>query len=94
VFATAPELEDIRTEWGDLRSQVEVYGEFKNVLDGARFALYAGSRPQKEQALEQCRDLIALDEQIRTRTGRGSAGLPPLSAEQQQLFRKTSSRRC
>jgi tetratricopeptide (TPR) repeat protein/tRNA A-37 threonylcarbamoyl transferase component Bud32 len=86
LLAAAPELADVRTEWRDLLSQVEVYGEFKNGLDGARFALLAGTRRLKQQAEQTCRQLIALDKQIRERTGRGSAGLPPLSAEEQQLF--------
>jgi tetratricopeptide (TPR) repeat protein len=88
LLATAPDLADVRAEWRDLQSQVEVYGEFKNVLDGARFAFLAGSRRLKQQAEQDCRQLIDLDRQIRERTGRGSAGLPPLSDEQQQLFRE------
>jgi tetratricopeptide (TPR) repeat protein len=88
LLATARDLEDVRAEWHDLQAQVEVFDEFKNVLDGIRFALFAGSRRLKQQAEQDCRRLIDLDEQIRGRTGRGKAGLPPLSAEQQQLFRE------
>jgi serine/threonine protein kinase/tetratricopeptide (TPR) repeat protein len=88
IFAAAPALEDLRTTWGDLRAQVEVYGDYKNVLDGVRFALSSGSPRRKQHAQEECRNLIELDEQIRTHTGRAVAGLPPLSAEQQQLFRE------
>jgi tetratricopeptide (TPR) repeat protein len=88
LFDNAPDLQDVRTAWRDLRSQVEVFSEFKHGLDGTRFALYAGSPRQKEQAQQECRHLIDLDEQIRARKGRGSAGLPPLNADQLELFRE------
>jgi serine/threonine protein kinase/predicted Zn-dependent protease len=88
LLETAPELDDIRTEMNTLRSQLEVYGEFKRILDNARFASRFGSRRLKQQSQEDCRDLVRLDTEIRERTGKGSAGLPPLNAEQQQLFQE------
>jgi tetratricopeptide (TPR) repeat protein/tRNA A-37 threonylcarbamoyl transferase component Bud32 len=88
LFEAAPDLEDVRAAWRELRSQVELYAEFKNVLDGVRFAFNSGSPRRKQQAQGECRQLIELNEQIHARTGRASAGLPPLSAEQQQLFRE------
>jgi tetratricopeptide (TPR) repeat protein len=88
LFESAADLDDVRAEWRNLRSQAEVYGEFKNILDNTRFALFAGSRRLKLQAREDCRRLNELGEQIRGRTGRGSAGLPPLSDEQQRLFQE------
>jgi tetratricopeptide (TPR) repeat protein/tRNA A-37 threonylcarbamoyl transferase component Bud32 len=88
LLETAPELGDVRGEWNTLRSQTEVYGEFKRVLDNARFASRFGSRRLKQQAQQDCRELVRLDEEIRQRSGKGSAGLPPLSHEQQQLFQE------
>jgi serine/threonine protein kinase/tetratricopeptide (TPR) repeat protein len=88
LLETAADLENIRAPWRDLRSQVEVYVEFKNALDNTRFAFFAGSRRRKHQAQEECRRLNELGEQIRERTDRGSAGLPPLNADQQQRFQE------
>jgi tetratricopeptide (TPR) repeat protein/tRNA A-37 threonylcarbamoyl transferase component Bud32 len=88
LLETAPELEDVRGEWHALRAQIEVYGEFKRILDNARFASRFGSRRLKQQAQQDCRELVRLDEEIRQRLGRGSAGLPPVSPEQRQLFQE------
>src|SRR5262249_20750545 len=74
LLETAPELDDVRGEWHTLRSQTEVYGEFKRVLDNARFASRFGSRRLKEQAQRDCRELVRLDEEVRQRGGGGSAG--------------------
>ncbi len=88
LLESAEPLQDVRDQVATLRSQVEVYAEFKKLLDNARFASRFGSRHLKEQAQKVCRELVEMDEQLRERTGRGAAGLPPLDAEQQQLFQE------
>ena len=81
LLDTVPELTDLRTQLTDLRSQVERYTDFKRLLDNARFGSRFGSRRLKDQAQQDCRKLVEFDEQFQ-----GGAGLPPLIAEQQQLF--------
>jgi serine/threonine protein kinase/tetratricopeptide (TPR) repeat protein len=88
LLDSAPDLDDLRTGLQDLRSQVEVYSEFKRMLDNARFASRFGTRRLKEQARQDCKDLVELDQELRERTRRGSAGLPPLNAEQLLLFQE------
>jgi tetratricopeptide (TPR) repeat protein len=67
---------------------VDVYAQFHNLLDSARFACRFGSRRQKEEGRQYCRQLLALYDEIDRRSDRGAAGLPPLNAEQQQLFKE------
>jgi tetratricopeptide (TPR) repeat protein/tRNA A-37 threonylcarbamoyl transferase component Bud32 len=88
LLESAEQLQELRAQLAMLRGQIEVYGEFKKLLDNARFASRFGSLHQKELAQKYCRDLIELDEQLRERTGRGAVGLPPLDAEQQKLFQE------
>ncbi len=88
LLESAEPLQDVRDQLAALRAQVDVYAEFKKLLDNARFASRFGSRGLKEQAQKYCHELVDMDEQIKERTGRGAAGLPPLDAEQQQLFQE------
>jgi tetratricopeptide (TPR) repeat protein/tRNA A-37 threonylcarbamoyl transferase component Bud32 len=88
LLESTEQLRDIRDRLADRRSQVEVYSEFKKLVDDARFASRFGSRRRKLQAQQQCRQLVALHEQIKERTGKGAAGLPPLNPEQEQLFKE------
>jgi tetratricopeptide (TPR) repeat protein/tRNA A-37 threonylcarbamoyl transferase component Bud32 len=83
-----PDLGDVRAELESLRAQVDVYAEFRQLLDSARFACRFGAHRQKEEGLRDCRRLLALYEDIEGGSGRGAAGLPPLSARQWQLFRE------
>src|SRR5262249_46146907 len=71
-----------------LRTQVDVYAEFRNLLDSARFACRFGSRQQQGEGRRYCQQLLALYDEIEGRNGRGAAGLPPLNAPQQQLFKE------
>jgi tetratricopeptide (TPR) repeat protein/tRNA A-37 threonylcarbamoyl transferase component Bud32 len=88
LLASHPELGDVRSQLDTLRAQVDVYAEFRELLDRARFACRFGSRPQKEEGQRYCHQLLTLYDEIDGRTGRGAAGLPPLNAEQQQLFKE------
>ena len=81
-------LADVRERRDTLRDQVDVYAEFKQLLDDARFDCRFGSRAQKERGRQTCARLLALYDQIETRTGSAAAGLPPLTAEQEQLFKE------
>jgi tetratricopeptide (TPR) repeat protein/tRNA A-37 threonylcarbamoyl transferase component Bud32 len=88
LLATHPDLGDVRSSLETLRAQVDVYAEFRRLLDRARFACRFGSRQQKEEGRRYCHQLLALYDEIEGRQGHGAAGLPPLSAEQQQLFKE------
>jgi tetratricopeptide (TPR) repeat protein/tRNA A-37 threonylcarbamoyl transferase component Bud32 len=85
---THADLGDVRSKLESLTTQVNVYAEFRESLDRARFACRFGSRQQKEEGQRFCRQLLTLYDEIEGRTGRGAAGLPPLDAEQQQLFKE------
>jgi tetratricopeptide (TPR) repeat protein/tRNA A-37 threonylcarbamoyl transferase component Bud32 len=88
LLSSHPDLADIRAELETLEAQVDVYAQFRNLLDSARFACRFGSRQQKEEGRQHCLQLLALYDEIDTRSGRGAAGLPPLNDEQQQLFKE------
>jgi len=88
LLESAEQLREIRDRLAERRSQVQVLSEFKKLVDDARFASRFGSRRRKQQAQQQCRKLVALHEEISQRTGKGAAGLPPLSSEQEQLFKE------
>jgi tetratricopeptide (TPR) repeat protein/tRNA A-37 threonylcarbamoyl transferase component Bud32 len=81
-------LGDVRTQWDTLRDQVDVYAQFRRLLDDARFACRFGSVSEKQRGRELCRQLLELYDEIEQRTGRAAAGLPPLDERQQQLFKE------
>jgi tetratricopeptide (TPR) repeat protein len=82
------ELADVRSDLETLKTQVNVYAEFRQLLDNTRFACRFGSRQQQEEGRRFGQQLLTLYGEIEGRTGRGAAGLPPLSVEQQQLFKE------
>jgi tetratricopeptide (TPR) repeat protein/tRNA A-37 threonylcarbamoyl transferase component Bud32 len=82
------DLADVRTELDALRAKVNVYANFRNLLDSARFACRFGSLREKEEGKRSCEQLRALYKDIEQRTGPGWAGLPRLSDPQQQLFKE------
>jgi tetratricopeptide (TPR) repeat protein len=82
------DLGAIRAELATLKAQVDVYAEFKSLLDSARFACRFGSRQQQELGRGYCVRLLALYDGIEGLQGAVAAGLPPLNAEQQQLFKE------
>jgi tetratricopeptide (TPR) repeat protein/tRNA A-37 threonylcarbamoyl transferase component Bud32 len=82
------DLTDVRANLATLKAQVDVYAEFRQLLDQARFACRFGSRRQKEEGRDYCHKLLSLYDEIEGRTGRGAFGLPPLNDEQQQLFKE------
>jgi hypothetical protein len=88
LLASRPELGKVRSSLETLRAQVDVYAEFRELLDRVRYACWFGSRPQKEEGRRYCHQLLDLYDAIEGRQGHGAAGLPPLSAEQQQLFKE------
>jgi tetratricopeptide (TPR) repeat protein len=83
-----PDLAGVRAELETLKAQVAVYAEFRQLLDSARFACRMGSRQRKEEGRRICGQLLTLYDEIEGRTGRGADGLPPLDAQQQQLFKE------
>jgi eukaryotic-like serine/threonine-protein kinase len=82
------DLADARLRLETLRAQVDGFAEFHKLLDNARFACRFGSRRQKEVGRDYCQQMLALYDEMEGRTGKGAAGLPPLSEEQQQLFKE------
>jgi tetratricopeptide (TPR) repeat protein/tRNA A-37 threonylcarbamoyl transferase component Bud32 len=88
LLGSHPDLADVRAELETLTAQVDVYAEFRELLDSARFACRFGSRRLQEEGRRHCHQLLALYDAIEGRTGRGAAGLPPLDDRQQTLFRE------
>lgn len=88
LLESAADLGDVRGRWHELKDQVELYERFKLLLDNAHFACRFGSRSQKEQGRQYCRQLLELYDAIEGKRGPGAVGLPPLRAEQQQLFKE------
>jgi tetratricopeptide (TPR) repeat protein/tRNA A-37 threonylcarbamoyl transferase component Bud32 len=85
LLTSRPELADIRSRIKQLQEQVDVYVEFKKLLDQARLHGF-GSLSQKKEGQRYCQRLVQLYDQIETRTGVAASGLPPLDAEQRQRF--------
>jgi tetratricopeptide (TPR) repeat protein/predicted Ser/Thr protein kinase len=90
LWESASDLNEQRGRWHKLNDSVEVYEEFKDLLDKARFAyVYGGGSSskekdkEKEQAREHCRKLLALYDAIEQER----IHLPPLNFEQKQLFK-------
>jgi tRNA A-37 threonylcarbamoyl transferase component Bud32 len=59
-----PDVAAERSALGELHAQVEVYAEFRTLLDNARFACRFGSRQQKEEGRRYCRQLLTLYDEI------------------------------
>jgi tetratricopeptide (TPR) repeat protein/predicted Ser/Thr protein kinase len=81
------ELNDQRDRLQKLRDSVDVYDQFKKLLDNARFAYIFGSRSspqQMDQGREYCRKLRVLYDAIE----QGRKPKPLLNAEQEQLFKE------
>jgi tetratricopeptide (TPR) repeat protein/tRNA A-37 threonylcarbamoyl transferase component Bud32 len=85
LLKSRPELADMRSGIKRLQEQVDVYVEFKQLLDQARFHCF-GSLSQKQEGQRYCQRMVQLYDQIERRTGIAASGLPPLNAEQQQTF--------
>jgi serine/threonine protein kinase/tetratricopeptide (TPR) repeat protein len=86
LLDSAAALSEQRDGLDQLRTSVKEYGHFKELLDNVRFAYIFGSRSsrqQMEQGREQCRQLLELYDSIE----QGRNSLPPLNAEQAQLFK-------
>jgi serine/threonine protein kinase/Tfp pilus assembly protein PilF len=87
LLESAANLSVQRDHLQKLRDSVEAYGNFKDLLDKARFAFLFGARSshqQMEQGQEYCRQLLALYDAIEQER----MPLPPLNAEQEQLFKE------
>jgi tetratricopeptide (TPR) repeat protein/tRNA A-37 threonylcarbamoyl transferase component Bud32 len=82
-----PALADLRARAGTLRSQIDVYTEFKQLLDLLRFETLIGTRNAAE-AQKHGQALMTLYDQIESKRGRARGGLPPLSPEQAVLFKE------
>jgi tetratricopeptide (TPR) repeat protein/tRNA A-37 threonylcarbamoyl transferase component Bud32 len=88
LLDSSPDLADVRSQRDTLKAQVDVYAEFRQLLDSARFACRFGARQQKEEGRRLCHQLLALYDEIEGRSGRAAAGLPPLDERQRQLFQE------
>jgi len=82
------DMTEVRSSLETLRAKVDAYAAFRKLLDSARFSCRFGSRREKVEGRAYCHDLLALNKEIEQRTGRGWAGLPPLNADQQKLFKE------
>jgi tetratricopeptide (TPR) repeat protein/tRNA A-37 threonylcarbamoyl transferase component Bud32 len=87
LLSRSPELADTRSQMQRLQEQVDVFTEFKTLLDQARFTCF-GSPSQKKEGQRYCRRLVELYDQIEGHTGAAASGLPPLNDEQQQRFKE------
>jgi tetratricopeptide (TPR) repeat protein/tRNA A-37 threonylcarbamoyl transferase component Bud32 len=87
LLNSRPELADMRSQMQRLQEQVDVYAEFKKLLNQARFTCF-GSPSQKKEGQRYCRRLVELYDQIENQTGAAASGLPPLNAEQRQRFKE------
>jgi tetratricopeptide (TPR) repeat protein len=85
LLKSRPELADTRSQIKRLQEQVDVYVQFKTLLDQARFYCF-GSLSQKKEGQRYCQRLVQLYDQIETKSGIAASGLPPLDAEQRQRF--------
>src|SRR5262249_18451539 len=83
-----PDLEDLRARTATLRRQLDVYAEFKSLLDQARFACRSGVRSQKAQGRRYCKQVLELMDEIEERRGRADAGLPPLDDDRKQHYKE------
>ncbi|HMF16932.1 MAG TPA: tetratricopeptide repeat protein [Gemmataceae bacterium] len=84
VLASAPGLRLLRSKIDTLRNQVDDYVELKKLSDNVHFACRMGGQAQKGR--EYCLQFLNLFEQVSTKTGDHTWGLPPLDEEQEQLF--------
>jgi tetratricopeptide (TPR) repeat protein/tRNA A-37 threonylcarbamoyl transferase component Bud32 len=84
----ADDLADVRDRLRTLQAQIDLYGRFQKLLDNARYTGLFGGQGTAEQARAYCRQLIHLYDDIEQRTGEGAVGLPPLTPQQQELFRE------
>ena len=84
LLDSAAGLDELRGRWYDLKDRVEALGEFKDLLDKARFSLFFanGNRKQLDQGREYCQKLLALYD------ARGLAAEGLLNDEQRQLFKE------
>ena len=65
LVTSSADLRDERDRLVRLRTQVEVYASFKQLLDDARFACRFGSTSQKERGRELCRQQREMERQKR-----------------------------
>jgi tetratricopeptide (TPR) repeat protein/serine/threonine protein kinase len=84
LLDNAAGLEELRGRWHDLIDRIKAFGEFEDLLDQARFALFFGGRKQLNQGREYCQKVLALYDA----RGLAADGLPPLNDEQKQLFKE------
>jgi tetratricopeptide (TPR) repeat protein/tRNA A-37 threonylcarbamoyl transferase component Bud32 len=81
-------LQDVRTEFHDLKAQVGLYAELKRLADEARFHGLFGARGTLAEAQRHCRELIELHQALEQETGKAASGLPPLAPAHRQLLQE------
>ena len=88
VVETNPALVQTRDQLHQLRAQVDLYTEFKELLDRARYYALFGQKETLKEALASGKELIGLYDQIEQKAGRAQCGLPPLNDHQRQLLQE------
>jgi tetratricopeptide (TPR) repeat protein len=86
LLEQSPSLADVRAELGLYRDQVNLYTQFKDLLDQARYYGLSDSPELLKEAQQHCRQFLQLNDEIENHTGRGACGLPRFTAEQQEMF--------
>ena len=84
LIETNAALAEERAALHRLRDQVDLYAEFKQLSDRARYY----NLVTHKDAQATCRKLLALYDQIEQKIGRASCGMPPLDASRQQLLQE------
>src|SRR5205085_1376805 len=88
LLERSPALADVRGDIKRLKDQVNLYAEFKELLDKARYYGLSDSPELLVEAKKYGDQLIGLYDEIEKQTGRGAVGLPPFNALQQEMFKE------
>jgi len=84
----SPALAEVRDNLRHLRAQVDLYVQFKDLLDKVRYYALFGPKTNLKEASASCQQLIELFEEIENKTGRASCGMPPLDTTQEKLLQE------
>jgi eukaryotic-like serine/threonine-protein kinase len=85
-LAQTPALADVREDLDVLRSQVDTFAKFRELLDQVRVGGLLEGEARRGKARQDCQELVQFYEQIKSKKGEARFGLPVLSTIQQQLF--------
>jgi tetratricopeptide (TPR) repeat protein/tRNA A-37 threonylcarbamoyl transferase component Bud32 len=88
LLERSPALADVRADIQRLQDQVNLYADFKELLDKVRFYGLADSPELLAEAKKYCESLVGLYDEIEKKSGRGACGLPEFNAQQQAMFKE------